>query len=261
MAPTAPQPTGRIGQISFVVLMLALTALFVTLGVWQVQRLAEKEALIAAVETRLSQTPAAFPPVNQWAGIDPEALDYRAMALTGSFDHAGTVLVFTNLPEPRGRYGRAGYWVMAPFQTEDGGIVWVNRGFVPEHLAASYAQGGIAPEGTVTIEGAVRKPEEANAFTPGPDFAARREWVRDPLRLSEVVRIEGVPVAPVTIDLPAGEPGELPQGGETQVTFSNRHLEYAGTWFIFAAITPVMLGFWLWRQRRSTNLAQKDGQD
>ena len=53
-----------------------------------------------------------------------------------------------------------------------------------------------------------------------------------------------------TFDLPAGAPGELPQGGETQVTFSNRHLEYAGTWFIFAIITPVMLGFWLWRQTR-----------
>jgi surfeit locus 1 family protein len=261
MAQPAQQSASRIGQISFAVLMVALTALFITLGVWQLQRLAEKEALIEAVETRLSQTPISFPPVDQWTGIDPEALDYRPVALAGTFDHARTVLVFTNLTGPNGQYGRAGYWVMAPFETRDGGIVWINRGFVPEHLASSYSGGGMAPEGAMEVEGVARRPEEANPFTPGSDFAARREWVRDPLRLSEVARLEGMPIAPVTVDLPAGEPWQLPQGGETQVSFPNRHIEYAGTWFIFATITPIMLGFWLWRQRRERKLAQKDKRD
>ncbi|WP_196259526.1 SURF1 family protein [Pelagibacterium limicola] len=249
------EQVGVFGRIGFVVLMLLLTALFVTLGVWQLQRLAEKDALIAAVETRLTQAPLAFPSASQWPGITPDALDYRPVSLSGTFDHARTVLVFTNLSDPQGRYGRAGYWVMSPLETADGGIVWINRGFVPEHLAAGYADGGLVSETEVRLEGIARKPEEANPFTPGPDFAARREWVRDPARLSEVARLEDIATAPVTVDLPAGEPGMLPQGGETQVTFPNRHLEYAGTWFIFAAITPIMLGFWLWRQRRSTNLA------
>lgn len=261
MATQASKPAGIVGQVSFVILMLALTALFVTLGFWQVQRLSEKEALIWAVETRLSQAPTPFPAVAQWQAIDPEALDYTPMSLRGSFDHSKTVLVFTNLPEPKGRYGRAGYWVMAPFETDESAIVWVNRGFVPESQAEAFADGGVAPEGQLTIEGTVRRPDEANSFTPEADYADRRAWVRDPERLSLVAGITGKPVAPVTIDLPAGEPGDLPQGGETQVSFSNRHLEYAGTWFSFAAITPIMLGFWLWRQRRSANLAQKDGQD
>lgn len=262
MASLARQPSaGRLGRISFVVLMLMLTGLFVSLGVWQLQRLGEKEALVAAVETRLTESPIAFPPAAQWPGLVPEALDYRNAELTGTFDNARTVLIFTNLPEPRGQYGRAGYWVMAPLETAEGGIVWINRGFVPEHLAAAWADGGLAPEGEVRIEGVIRKPERANAFTPDPDYAARREWVRDPERLSDVAGIEGAAVAPVTIDLPAGAPGQLPQGGETQVTFSNRHLEYAGTWFIFAIITPVMLGFWLWRQGRGANLAQKGTPD
>lgn len=262
MAIKASTSSGRVGQALFAVLMLGLTALFVTLGVWQLQRLDEKEALIEAVETRLTQPPIAFPPLDQWPGLVPEGLDYRPVALSGTFDHARTVLVFTNLTEPQGRYGRTGYWVMAPLMTEEGGIVWINRGFVPEHLAATYRDGGaLAPEGEVEIEGVVRQPEQANPFTPGPDFSARREWVRDPERLTDVARIDNVPVAPVTIDLPAGEPGELPQGGETQVSFPNRHLEYAGTWFIFAIITPIMLGYWLWRQRHGANLAQKTRRD
>lgn len=247
-------PLGRIAQISFVVLMLALTGLFVVLGVWQLERLGEKEAQIAAVEARFHQPPVPFPPLREWVGLDPEALDFRPVSLTGQFDHAQTVIVFDNLVGARGQFGGAGYWVMAPFHIDGGGLVWVNRGFVPEHLASSYAQGGVVEDGHQTIQGVVRRAEQANAFTPGAELSARRDWVRDPERLSAFLSDEDEPVAPVTIDMPAGDPGALPQGGETEIVFSNRHLEYAGTWFAFAAITPIMLGFWLWRQRKSRRL-------
>lgn len=254
------QPTRRWGfaQISFVVFMLALTALFITLGTWQVQRLAEKQAMIATVEERFDQPPVAFPDAALWDGLTAEALDYRPFLVTGRYDHSRTVLIFTSLPDPAGTYGGVGYWVMAPLMLEDGGVVWINRGFVPENLAATYIEGGVGPEGVVTVEGVARHPEQANPFTPGPDHAGRREWVRDPVRLAAFLEDASAPVAPVTIDRVAGPEGELPQGGETQIVFPNRHLEYAGTWYLFAAITPVMLGFWLWRQRRSRNLAQRE---
>lgn len=262
MTQAEPARLGKLAQGSFVLFMLMLMGLFILLGTWQLQRLAEKEAQIATVAARINQAPIAFPAPDLWSGLDPEALDYRPVGLVGSFDHANTVLVFVNLTDPKGQYGRTGYWVMAPFRPQEGeGVVWVNRGFVPDHLAGAYTQGGTAPEGTVQIEGIARRPEMANPFTPGPELAARREWVRDPERLTAFLEDYSGPVAPVTIDLPAGEPGELPQGGETQVTFSNRHLEYAGTWYIFAAITPIMLGFWLWRQRAKPNLAQRRARD
>src|SRR5690606_41668833 len=70
------------------------------------------------------------------------------------------------ISEPAGSYGGVGYWVMAPFMLEDGGVVWVNRGFVPENRAAAYADGGAGPEGTIEIEGIARRPERANSFTP-----------------------------------------------------------------------------------------------
>lgn len=251
----------RVRQWTFVIFMLLLTGLFVMLGTWQVQRLTEKEAQIATVAARTGAAPIVFPPVNQWTSTDEEALEYRPVSITGNFDHGSTVLVFDNLTNARGIYGGIGYWVMTPMATEDGGIVWINRGFVPEHLAAGFARGGAAPEGTVTVNGLARRPERANAFTPGPDIAARRDWLRDPARLAAFLPGDTRPVAPVTVDLVAGEVGELPQGGETQLTFSNRHLEYAGTWFVFALITPIMLGFWLFRQRRTANLAERPGGD
>lgn len=245
-------------QISFVILMIALTGLFVVLGNWQAGRLAEKEALIATVEARIHDAPNVFPAADLWADIDPLDFDYRPYALTGTYDHDETVLVFDNLPDAIGRYGGVGYWVMAPFHIDQGGVVWVNRGFVPEALADDYVNGGDGPLGEVTLEAVARRPERSNAFTPASDIADRREWVRDPVRLTAFLPDLDTIVAPVTLDRVAGQAGELPQGGETQVTFSNRHLEYAGTWYSFAAITPIMLGFWLWRQRRPSHLAPEE---
>jgi surfeit locus 1 family protein len=252
------RPRWGFGQVSFAMLMLSLTVLFIVLGTWQVERLAEKEALIAAVEARFDVAPQSFPASDSWDALDPQTLDYGRFELTGTFDNAATVLVFTNLPDPAGRYGGVGYWIMAPFLLDDGGIVWVNRGFVPQAAAADFVDGSDAPQGQVTFEAIARRPEQANTFTPEPDFEERREWVRDPERLSAFLNDTNGPVAPVTLDKIAGEPGELPQGGETQITFPNRHLEYAGTWYLFAAITPIMLGFWLWRQRRPGNLAHEE---
>lgn len=249
---------GSLSQWTFVVFMVLLMILFVTLGTWQVQRLEEKEALVARVEARFNQLPEPFPPAELWSTLAPEALDYRPFEVTGVFAHDLTVLVFDNLIDARGRYSGPGYWVMAPLELADEGVVWVNRGFVPERQATAFARGGPASGGEVTLEAIARRPEQANPFTPGPQVSTRREWVRDPERLELFLPAEMGPVAPVTLDQTAGVPGGLPQGGETRLTFPNRHFEYAGTWYGFALITLIMLGFWIWRQRHPGNLAQRD---
>ena len=76
----------------------------------------------------------------------------------------------------------------------------------------------------------------------------RIEWVRNPERLAAMVDPALAPIAPFYVDLPAGGAGDLPQGGETVVSFSNNHFGYALTWYGFAIVAVVMLGFWLWRQ-------------
>lgn len=244
-----------LGQLSFVVLMLGLTGLFITLGIWQAQRLGEKEALIALVEERFEAAPVPFPPAEAWPGLAPDSLDYRPLSAEGRFLPLAPVPIFTNLNDAAGRYGGVGYWIMAPFQLSGGGIVWVNRGFVPEALVDQYASAPDVSAVPTAIEGVARRPEQSGSFTPAPDTDRRREWVRDPVRLTAFLDQPDQPIAPVTLDLRAGPAGALPQGGETMISFSNRHLEYAGTWFLFAAITPIMLGIWLWRQRRPENLA------
>jgi len=228
--------------------MLALTGLFVWLGVWQVHRLAEKEALIAQVDRQLTQPPYDLPPAADWRAGDVDTYAWHPLALTGHYVPDGTVFVFTNLPEPKGRYAGPGYWVMTPFASDDGGTVFVNRGFIPQSSAEAF-RSVAPPAGARALTGIALAPEKAGAFTPGPDAPKRVEWVRDPLRLAAMAGTEG-PVFALTVDAPAGEPGALPQGGETVVEFPNNHLGYALTWFGFALLTPILLGFWVWRQVR-----------
>jgi surfeit locus 1 family protein len=102
----------------------------------------------------------------------------------------------------------------------------------------------------VTLTGIARRPEAVSSFTPMPDAAQRLDYVRDVDRLAALTSADLAPFAPVYIDLPAGEPGALPQGGETVLSFPNNHLGYAMTWFGFAIVTPVMLLIWLLRQLR-----------
>ena len=73
------------------------------------------------------------------------------------------------------------------------------------------------------------------------------------VRLTALADPALAPFAPIYLDLPAGEPGALPQGGETRLSFPNNHLGYAITWYglacalvgvfaVFATRHPIVPG-------------------
>lgn len=234
---------------TFISFMLALMVLFTTLGIWQVERLAEKEKLIADVASRMTLAPEQLPPVAEWSAFDADAWNYRPVIASGTFRPSETVLVFTSLADQHGKFSGPGYWVMTPLALAAGGTVFVNRGFVPQDSAEAFVAGGVVEPGLVSLTGIARATEEVNSFTPAADTAKRIEWVRNTERLAALAGAVPQPVAPIYIDLPATGDGALPQGGETVVSFPNNHLGYAITWFGFATLVPFLLWFWARRQR------------
>lgn len=235
---------------SFVALMLAATAAFVALGVWQLQRLEFNRQLIDAAQTRVGSQPVSLPPASAWDALTPEGYDFTPVRFEGVFAEEAPVLAFASLTTPRGTYGGPGYWIMHKVALADGGSVWVNRGFVPDDRLGEFDP---PPAGAAILTGLMRRPEAANLFTPPSDPDARRDYVRDPRRFPGGAA-EASTIAPFTVDL-AGNEDRLPQAGETVIDFPNRHLGYALTWFGLAALTPVMLGIWLRRRVRSAQLA------
>lgn len=236
----------------FTALMLALAVTCVFLGNWQMARLEDKEALMLAVDQRLTSEPVPAPAAADWTSLDLDAWNFQPVTLTGAYRYTQTVTVFTSLSNARGRFSGPGYWVVTPFVLDQGGTVFVNRGFVPQDYQEQAALGDLHGDdpGSITIAGLFRPGEQVGFMAPEPNMSDRVEWVRNPERLSAMIDPALAPVAPFYVDLLAAGAGDLPQGGETVVSFSNNHFGYALTWYGFAIVAVVMLGGWLWRQSR-----------
>lgn len=229
--------------------MLAALAILLSLGTWQLARKGEKEALIAAVEARSRGPALALPPAPTWRGLDPEAFDYAKVRIEGRFRGDREAHVYGIAEDPRSRAAQPGWWIYAPFDLAAGGVLFVNRGFVPFELEEPGRRpGSAAPTGTVTLEGLVRRPEGRGAFTNPDDPARSRFYLRDPAAFARALGLGEV--APFTVDQSTPNPSGLPRAGLTRVTFPNRHLEYALTWYGLAATLVAVWAAFLWSRRR-----------
>lgn len=224
--------------------LLAVPALAVLigLGTWQLQRLAWKTALIEAAAERSAAAPVPAPSEADWSTLSPAETEYRRVTANGVFRHDLEVAVFTDLPTAKGSFRGTGWWILTPLEREDGSVIIVNRGFVPADRKdpASRPDGQVA--GPVTVTGLMRATEERNAFTPADDPRTNTWFTRDPAGIAAAKGLTRV--APFFIDSEASAPGGLPQGGETRLSFPNRHFEYALTWYGLAlALVGVYVAF------------------
>jgi surfeit locus 1 family protein len=222
------------GRLVFPLLLgLVGAAILAALGVWQLQRLAWKEAVLAAIEARLAAPPVVLPAVP-----DPDADAYLAVAAEGAF-LPGEALV---LASPRGL--GPGYRLITPFETADGQRILVDRGFLPEARRHDPR-----PPGPARIEGNLHWPDEADRFTPPPDAAAGLWFARDVPALAAALGTEPVLVVLRASDEAAPPARPLPLD---TAAIPNDHLEYALTWFALAAVWLGMTGFLILRIRRGT---------
>lgn len=230
-------------------LTVAMAAVLVGLGIWQLQRLAWKEELIRTVAERTVAPPVPLPPPKDWAALRPEDYEYRRVAATGRFDHAREARVFRPLTEARGPFHGIGDLVVTPFHLAGGGTVMVNRGFVPEARRDPATRGAGQVAGETTITGLMRAPQGRNAFTPADDPDRNQWFTVDPAAMA--ARDGIAETAPFVIDEDAGQaPGGLPQGGETVLDFPNSHFSYALTWFGLALGLLAVFTAFAWRQIR-----------
>ena len=75
----------RRGVAGFGVFTLVMVALFVGLGIWQLQRRVEKHALIAALTERLAAAPGALPSPAQWSALTPASDEFRRVSFAATY--------------------------------------------------------------------------------------------------------------------------------------------------------------------------------
>ena len=204
------------------------------LGTWQMQRLHWKEDLMQRVEHRLHAAPVPLPA----ALPDPEEFEFRPVTVSGRYLNDKELRIVA-----RPRQGQVGYEVLTPLERADGGgVVLVNRGFVPMDRRDPSTRPDSRVEGPVTVTGLVRLPQPAGLFQPDNRPGADGAWLRlDPPAMAAAAGLSGV--APLVVEAlpdPARPQGAPLNGVQPQVELPNNHLQYAITWYSLAVTLIVV---------------------
>lgn len=207
-------------------------ALLLWLGVWQLDRLAWKQGLIAEIEARGA---AAARPIT---GAETDAADNHRRALaTGAFAPESPLRYLTS------QKGLGpGFRLIHAFTLESGLRILVDRGFAPEAVAPRGGPAPAPPAGLQRLEGRLRWPREASFFTPDPNQAERLWFARDVASMADALD-----AAPLLLVLTPPEDGAAapdaprwPEPRTEAIDLPNNHLGYAITWFALAAVWLVM---------------------
>ncbi len=225
-------------------------AVLLSLGLWQLDRKAWKEGLIATIGQRLSAPPVALPAPATWPRLTAAEDEFRRVAATAEFLNDREALVYTSGSSLREGSGGPGYWVFTPARLADGALVMVNRGFVPDGKqdAETRPDGEVA--GPINMVGVLRWPEPPGIFTPAGDPTRNIWFSRDS---NAIAAAKSVSVAPFYLELESPDPpGGLPRTGRLHPTLPNNHFGYALTWLGLACVLVGVYGTWLfgsWRKR------------
>lgn len=221
-------------------------AILLTLGLWQLERREWKRELIAAAETRARSEPTTLASPAEWPRMSREADEYRRVRVAGVFEPT-EAFIYTVGGDSRvaPRTDRAqgqGYFLVQALRLNGGGQVLVNRGFIPADRLDPATRPETRSMGLVEVTGLLRFGETPGLFAAPDDRALRIFYTRSILAVREALGVREAAI--FMIDQDAGPPGRLPIGGETRLTFPNRHLEYALTWFGLAfTLVGVFLAF------------------
>lgn len=207
-------------------------AILISLGVWQVQRLAWKQAIIADINARIAATPVTLP-----ESVDPLTDAYLPIVADGVMED-GEIHVLVSQKDIG-----AGYRIIAPFELQDGRQIMVDRGF-----ALTTAKDTERAIGPATVIGNLQWPQETDGFTPAPDMKANIWFARDVGAMA--TQLQTLPILLVARSSSLPEPGISALPVDT-ARIPNDHLQYAITWFSLAAIWLGMSLFFLRRRGAS----------
>jgi surfeit locus 1 family protein len=226
----------------------------ISLGSWQMERKAWKEALIAKLTERLRAAPQALPARQTWMQLDPAIDEFRRVAVRATFLPVAAprdreARLYTSGSALRDDVKSPGVFVFAPARLADGGVVVVNRGYLPEPRPGRPAAPVAAPEGPVDLVGVLRWPEAPRWFVSSYNATDDLWFVRDHLAMA--AQKGWGTVAPFYIEQEAPAPaGGLPKPGRLRVELPNDHLQYALTWYGLAVVLAAIFAVWVARLRK-----------
>jgi len=229
------------------VLVLAGGAICVRLGIWQLDRLAQRRAFNAHIEAMWAAEPLTL---TGQPAEDLTPMEYRAVVVSGTYDFENQVVL-------RNQYyqNQYGYHLLTPLLLDDGSALLVDRGWIPADGNDSPADWRQYDQpGPVTIRGQVRLGQAKPDLGGVPDPTLAPGQVK--LEFWNIVNLERIsqqtpyPLLDIFVQPnvdPADVTPPIPYQPEIELT-EGPHLGYAGQWFTFATILVLGYPFYVRRQ-------------
>ncbi|HEY0962425.1 MAG TPA: SURF1 family protein [Pseudomonadales bacterium] len=223
----------RLRQFRFDWKLTLLTALLLplllSLGSWQLRREQEKLQLQEQYAARESEAPVSL------AALDPDAdLQYRRVEFSGEYDNAHSFLLDNRIHQ-----GQVGYEAITPVLTTNGGLVLVNRGWLPQGATRADLPELRAVDGRVDLRGSVYvpvgKPLVLGSAEAGDAWPRIVQTLDVPAMATDAGHAERA-LFPYSVRLDEGMPGVLVRDWPVISTTPEKHRAYAVQWFAMAAM-------------------------
>lgn len=225
-------------------LVIAAVGVMVRLGIWQLERLAERKAFNARVTAQIEQPPLEL--TGDALNLDLVSMEYRSVVVTGVYDHAQEIALRNRAYE-----NHRGVDLLTPLVIAGTNrAVLVNRGWIPIEEASPDNWKKFAEPGTITVRGVIRRSQSKADFGAINDPPGKLQlWnlVNIP-RIQEQISYTLLPVyLQQSMDQPIAASNAtvrppFPIRSQVEVEISEgSHLGYALQWFTFATI--LVLGY------------------
>jgi surfeit locus 1 family protein len=218
-------------------LVIALAAVFIRLGFWQLSRRQERLAANAAYVAQISQSPLALD--ASYLAADPQELVDRAATAQGRYDHQQQILL-----TQQSWLGRPGVHLVTPLVFDDGQTaVLIDRGWISVADAEQADLSGFDETGPQIIDGTVQLSQVLSRGRQTEVDEPQQRWYRIEIEaIQQQTPYQLLPFYLVQTP-PEGVQEVLPYRTEVQFDLSEGpHLGYAIQWFLFAAVLIVGYG-------------------
>ena len=202
------------------------TAILVSLGNWQVRRLAEKEAYLSAIDARIADAPVMLP-----MSPNPAEDRFLPVEVSGTYtDQELHVLVSVKKVGP-------GYRIISAFETDTGRRVMIDRGFIftPRKNDTRYI-------GPATVTGNLHWPDEHDSYTPDNDLTGNIWFAREVADMAKALQTE--PVLVIARQSSENDTSVSPLPVDSS-GIPNDHLQYIVTWYGLAIVWVAMTLYYL----------------
>lgn len=240
--PGKPDPKGF--PVGLTIATAIAFAILIGLGVWQLQRLKWKEALLAGIARAEAAQPKPLEPVLDALAFGHDEEFVRVKVTCPGLARAPALELYSL------REGQIGARLISACPVVSGAYrsILVDRGFIPDTVTARPL-----PDTTnldpIEVTGVLRPGERGNFTTPPNTLA--KWYLRDAGKMAAALHAD-LPVAPLFLmaetstnpDFKALIPAPFP------VDIPNRHLEYALTWFGLAGALAGVYGAAVFKRMR-----------